>query len=336
MNKFLKFSCLLAGMLLSGLARADGGFLFATFRGERTPMSEQIYFATSTNGRSWTVLGDGKPILVSTLGTKGVRDPFLVRSPDGRKFWLIATDLSVHFLEHNWRKAAREGSKSIVVWESTDLVKWSEPWLAKVSPEDAGCTWAPQAIFDPETEDYLVYWSSVNGRDQFGKFRVWATRTKDFKTYGEPFIYIEQADPIIDTDIVHDGQKYHRFTKNERHTLIYQESAEKLAGPWTKVETFSLATTKGYEGPQCFLLTPASATQPAVWCLLLDFFTRGQGYQAFVTTDLATGKFEPAGDFRFPYRFRHGAVLSITAEELERLSQAYPNSAPSTQPSSGR
>ena len=30
---------------------ANGGFLFVTFTGEKTPTSEQIYFAVSTNGR---------------------------------------------------------------------------------------------------------------------------------------------------------------------------------------------------------------------------------------------------------------------------------------------
>ena len=54
---------------------AIGGFLFVTFKAQKDPMDEQIYFALSKDGRNWTALNDGKPVLVSELGEKGVRDP---------------------------------------------------------------------------------------------------------------------------------------------------------------------------------------------------------------------------------------------------------------------
>lgn len=40
---------------------------------------------------SWTVVNDGEPLLTSDVGTTGVRDPSLIRSQDGSKYWLIAT-----------------------------------------------------------------------------------------------------------------------------------------------------------------------------------------------------------------------------------------------------
>jgi len=94
-----------------------------------SPMTEQIYFVISRDGRTWTSLNEGQPVLVSKLGEKGVRDPFLLRAHDGGKggkFVIIATDLSIN-LNRDWGRAVTKGSKSIVVWESTDLVKWSEP-----------------------------------------------------------------------------------------------------------------------------------------------------------------------------------------------------------------
>jgi len=54
---------------------ADGGYLFVTFKGEQSPMTEQIYFALSQDGRQWHALNGAEPILVSKLGEKGVRDP---------------------------------------------------------------------------------------------------------------------------------------------------------------------------------------------------------------------------------------------------------------------
>src|SRR5579872_5674554 len=149
-------------------AAAEGGFLFSTIRDETTPMSEQIYMAISEDGRHWDALKGGNPVLVSDVGEKGVRDSFLLRSHDGQKVWLIATDLSVA-RNRDWKRATHSGSRSIVVWESGDLVHWAAPRLARVAPSDAGCVWAPEAIYDEETGNYLVCWASTKGRDNLAK-----------------------------------------------------------------------------------------------------------------------------------------------------------------------
>ena len=115
-----------------------GGFLFVTFKGQQDPMDEQIYFALSKDGRNWTALNDGKPVLVSELGEKGVRDPYLLRAQDG-KFYLIATDLS-WARDRSVPRSVRAGSRSLVIWESTDLVHWSEPRLVAVAPPTYACT----------------------------------------------------------------------------------------------------------------------------------------------------------------------------------------------------
>jgi hypothetical protein len=303
-------------------AATDGGFLFVTFKGEATPMTEQIYFALSEDGRRWEALNGGEPVLVSTLGEKGVRDPFLIRSHDGETFYLIATDLSIN-LNPNWERAQREGSQAIVIWESSDLVDWSEPRLVCVAAEDAGCTWAPEAVYDEVAGDYLVFWASRNRSDNFAKQRIWASRTKDFKTFSEPFIYIDKAMDVIDTDIVGDGGKYYRFSKDEKFKAISMEVSDKLMGPWHDVVSFSLAALTGYEGPLCFQLEPGAAGKPPTWCLLLDFYSKGEGYQGWITNELSSGQFTSAGNFEFPFRFRHGSVLPVTKEEFQRLKQTY-------------
>ena len=260
--------------------------------------------------------------MISALGEKGVRDPYILRSHDGKKFHLLATDLSIN-RNRSWARATHAGSKSIVIWESTDLVHWSEPRLVQVSADDAGCTWAPEAMYDEDTHDYLVFWASMNKRDNFAKQRIWACRTKDFITFGKPFIYIEKPGHIIDTDIVRENGKYYRFSKDEQFKAIIMEVSEKLMGPWQDVSQFSLAKVTGYEGPACFLLEPAAAGKPPTWCLLLDYYSKGAGYQSYVSHDLSGGQFTPVTDFKFPFRFRHGAVLPLSAVEYERLKTAY-------------
>jgi len=305
----------------------EGGFLFVTFKGEETPLSEQVYFAVSRDGRRWESLNGAEPVLISTLGEKGVRDPFLLRAHDGKTFYLIATDLSIN-RNNRWDRAVRAGSRSLVIWESADLVTWSAPRLAAVAAEDAGCTWAPEAIYDEENQDYLVFWASTNQLDNFGKHRIWAARTKDFKTFGKPFIYIEKPTPVIDTTIVRADGQYYRFTKDEEFKAVRLEASNNLMGPWHDVPGFSLARMTGYEGPACYLVQPASAGKPPTWCLILDRYSKGTGYQPFVTQDLAGGQFAPAEGFAFPHRFRHGSVLPLTAAEYQRVQSAYEKPAP--------
>lgn len=305
-----------------GALASDGGYLFVTFRGEQTPMSEQVHFALSKDGREWAALHDGAPALVSTIGEKGARDPYIIRSADGKKFHIIATDLSIH-LNHNWSRAVRAGSRSLLVWDSEDLVTWSEPRLVKVAPDDAGCTWAPETVYDTETGQYLVYWASTTKTDDFAKHRIWAAWTKDFRSFTDPFIYIEKPESVIDTSIVRgDGDAYFRFTKDERIKGITMETSKTISGDWTEVAGFNLGHLRGYEGPQCYRTTSGDGSTTS-WCLILDKYGTGEGYQPFVTDDLSSGVFKEAEGFTFPFLFRHGSILPVTPEEFDRLEAAH-------------
>ncbi len=296
-----------------------GGFLFVTFRGEGSPMTEQIYFMVSRDGSEWKALNNGEPALVSTVGEKGVRDPYIIRSHDNSKFYLIATDLSMHF-KRDWGKAVTVSSKCVVIWESEDLVKWSEPKLVQVAPDDAGCAWAPEIVYDQDKKQYMIFWASTTGRDEFKKHRIWAVNTSDFETFSEPFIYIEKPTTIIDTTIVNDNGTYYRFTKDEKYKAITMEKSKHLMDGWEGIEQFSLSQMKGYEGPACFVIEPAAGGKSARWCLLLDWYARGKGYQAYITEDLSKGNFVEGEAMKFPFHpVRHGSVMPITCQEMNRL-----------------
>ena len=75
-------------------AAADPGYLMAHFTGEGRPTSRSTS-SHSTDGLHWSDLNGGGMVLRSTVGTRGVRDPALVRSPDGDQYWIIATDLCI-------------------------------------------------------------------------------------------------------------------------------------------------------------------------------------------------------------------------------------------------
>lgn len=303
----------------SSLAASEGGgYLFATFRGEATPMTEQVYFMVSENGLDWEALNEGKPALVSTVGERGVRDPYILRAHDESGFYLIATDLSIH-LNPDWGRAQTAASQSIVIWESPDLVNWSEPRLVKVAPDNAGCAWAPEAIYDEERGEYMIFWASKTADDDYRKHRIWAVHTPDFRSFSEPFVYIEKPTTVIDTTIVREDGVYYRFTKDEQFKAITLETSDDLMDGWEAIEDFSLAKLTGYEGPACFRI-PATEDEPARWCLLIDWYSRGRGYQAYATGELSTGDFEEMEPMRFPFHpVRHGSVLPVTGEEMQRL-----------------
>ena len=118
-------------------------YLFAYFVGEGEG-GEAIYFAVSEDGYNWSELNGGRSVLQSTLGTTGLRDPYLMRSEDGEKFYLIATDLCIN-KDGDWWKAQTAGSTSVMFWESEDLINWSEQQMLAINNKTAGCTWAPEA-----------------------------------------------------------------------------------------------------------------------------------------------------------------------------------------------
>ena len=192
------------------------GYLFAYFAGEDTADGEQVRFGLSRGADPlhYDDLHGGRPVLVSTLGEQGVRDPFLVRSPGGDRFYVIATDLRIH-PDHDWAAAVRTGSRSLVVWESPDLVRWSPPRLVEVAPETAGCTWAPEAVWDDEHGEFFVFWASTlydpadSGHDGDSHHRMLCATTTDFVTFSEARVWSDPGYSVIDSTLVrHDGWWY--------------------------------------------------------------------------------------------------------------------------------
>lgn len=308
-------------------AKAEVGemtdYLFAYFIGNGAG-EEQIYFASSENGLDWEELYNGKPVLTSELGTKGLRDPFIFRSAEGDKFYLIATDLQIAAGgEDVWGQAQRNGSQAIMVWESEDLVNWTDQRMVTVSDKiQAGCTWAPEVFYDDKTGEYLVFWASKIATDGYAKQRLYYSKTRDFYTFTEPQVWIDESHSAIDSTVIRDEETgmYYRFTKNESKTFIYMEKSDTLLGNWTKVNE---NIAGGVEGPCSFKFNDDDIENAgAKWCLLLDDFGHG-GYYPMVTNDLAGGQFTKIETANLPSRPRHGTVMNITRDEYNAVLQAY-------------
>ena len=307
-------------------------YLFVHFREKATPDGEQVYFGLSRDGFAWEPVHGGQPVLWAYYGDKGVRDFTVIKCEDTGKYYIIATDLSLAYgmrnqYHHSWDEIGRKGSKCFSVWESENLVSWSEQRLVRFGDEDFGCLWAPDVIFDRERGDYVIHWSSSHRCNDYGQKAIYYSRTKDFETFSKPeVLYRKEDSGVIDSAMYEENGKYYLFVKSEGnpHRIILLES-EHVTGPFARIPAFdeSMAAIEAgqYEAPTAVRL------EDGRWCLFLDYYGvpgEGQGYVPFVADSLASGRFLRADEsFHFPYGFKHGTIVKISEDEYRRIRDFY-------------
>jgi hypothetical protein len=330
-------------------------YAFAYFAGESTDDGEKIYFGASRGNDplDYDVLNDGQPVLASEHGEGGLRDPFIIRSAEGDRFYLLATDLKA-YPAVDFGEAQETGSKYIEVWESTDLVNWSDQRHIKVSSDLAGNTWAPEAFYDEEAGEYVVYWASAlyptadeTGRDIATSYqRMMYATTRDFVTFSEPQPWIDvkrgTGRGMIDATVVKDGDTYYRVVKDEATMIPRQEKSTDLRA----TVTGSLPTTTSTPGwqlvrsgvgggqPNPWGGTFTQGEGPTIfrdnedadrWYMFIDqpSYHGGQGYLAFETDDIASGNWTSVPGADLPSSPRHGTVIPVTQAELDTMRAAY-------------
>jgi beta-xylosidase len=313
------------------------GYAFSYFTGNSVA-GEKIYFAASrgNDALTWDELNEGEPTLESTEGTLGLRDPFLIRSPEGDRFFLIATDLSIG-RNGNWDQAQRQGSQYLEIWESTDLINWSEQRHVKVSPDNAGNTWAPEAYWDESLQQYVVFWASKlyaeDDPDHTGSAynRMLYATTRDFVTFSEATVWQDRGESRIDSTVIQENDVYYRFTKDEGGggtgcSDIIQEKSPTLTAvdlPGDPSWEFMAgcigrdAGTSAVEGPTVFKANPGD-TSGSPFYLFVDEYG-GRGYIPLGTDDLEAPDWQVAPDYDLPASPRHGTVIPVTAAELAAL-----------------
>jgi len=317
-----------------GIAQAQsGGYLLVHFTGE-SESGEQTYMSVSTDGMHWTDLNDSQPVLRSTVGEKGVRDHSIVRSPDGTKYWILATDLRIASGK-GWDTAMHRGSTNLVIWESSDLVHWSAPRLVDVAGAipSAGCAWAPEAIWDPESNAYIVYWTTISPLNGVDKPRIYYAKTTDFVTFTPPQLYIDRPgdQSIIDTQIIAvegsvGGYRYVRASGDGQITL---EGSQSVLGSWTTIGDLSQVGLTGrmVEGPILFKFNGE-----AKWGLWVDQYASGKGYLPLTSINMGSAdnwKIASEGSYNLGASHkRHGGILSLNDAELSRLTAQWGGTAP--------
>ncbi len=307
-------------------------YLFVHFREMITPEGERVYFAISKDGYRFEKLNNGKAILTPSFGEKGCRDIEIIRLRD-KSFVILATDLCIanrwdENYNVDWKDCNHNGSKCLHMWKSEDLIHFSDEILLPIANQDFGCLWAPEVFYDDIRDEYLIHWSSTVKSDNFTHMSIYASVTKDFKTFSEPFLFFTKENEILDSHICKIGDTYHLFYKNSNPGMNLHAVSSDLYGPYVNDDKFqeyieSIYWPGSYEAPTTYILPDGR------WCLMLDFFgceKDKMGYVPFISPEAGNSDFRMDKEsFIFPYGFKHGHCIEISDEEYERLKNFYRN-----------
>src|SRR5690625_1034566 len=343
-----------AELLPRGEDSDEYGYLMVHFVEDPVGYAEKIYLSISRGNdpEQWDILNGGEPILASHLGTTGIRDPYLTQNPDTGTWYIVATDLRVFGGDSgsgqcaDWCYWSSQGSTKLNIWESDDLIHWSEqrqidaPLDAEgVKQAELGMAWAPEATWEPNFYGpgdgaFVVYWSSnlYDSEDHSGATysRVLWAATSDFtqETWEYGGVMIDTGGNAIDTTVLKNDGKVYRATKDnafgkgiymERSTdeewwledAEWDELQDKIGAGWAG------NNPGGVEGPAGFKRNDSDH-----WYLYVDVIPT-IGYRPMETNDRDAGWDElHSPTFAMAPSTKHGGIVSISRGEYDALRSA--------------
>ncbi|QXT35732.1 glycoside hydrolase family 43 protein [Sphingomonas sanguinis] len=301
-----------------------------------------LHFAVSRDGYSFTDVNNGQPVLSGAVvaAQKGIRDPYLMRGPDGA-FYLTMTDLHIYAREVGLRTTQWERPEAVYGWgnnrnlilmKSTDLIHWSHARVdvTQLSPayRDAGIAWAPEAIYDPARRRIMVYFSTRirNGLN----YLVYAYADPAFRKLSAPeklFPFPRAGKSTVDADITRVGGRYHLFfSTDDGKGNIRQAVSDHINRGYVYDPTKVDPEAVGTEAPMVWRRHGTDT-----YVLMYDVYAAKPNNMGFSeTTDFRT--FRDIGHFNAPdspmsaTNFtspKHGSVMAITPAEADRLERYF-------------
>jgi hypothetical protein len=289
-------------------------FTYFTKNGE-----DGLHLAWSRDGYKWEALNGGGSYLTPEVGKeKLIRDPCVVRGPDGT-FHLVWTC--------GWWE------NGIGYASTRDFIHWSVQREIPVMASEPAVrnSWAPEIDYDENRGEFLVFWASTI----FGRFpetakasenelnhRIYCTTTKDFITFTPTRLFYDPGFSVIDATILPANGRFNLIIKDEtlnpprKHLRI--ASSDNLEGPYTGLGPPFTPAGRWVEGPTAIKIGDE-------YLVYFDAYTLNH-YGAMRSHDLQTWM-EVTDKMTFPNegtsgRMRHGTVIAVPAEIVERLRAA--------------
>lgn len=310
----------------------SGAYLFAYFRNDaKSTNGENIFYAVSKDGYNYESLNGGVPVASASQGTGHSRDPYIMKAQDGAeyKYYMVATDANT---TNNYNNTG------LHTWGSNDLIHWDELANPQFATDKGGGSktitnmcWAPEAIWDPVAEKYMVYFSSNEADSAANESsKIWYSYTSDFKNFDEKQLLFDPGYGVIDADITPYGNGYVMMYKKEAssgtaakkvwYTFKTGKSPSNSDGEYdtANAKVFESATNTVAEGPQVF---PISGTSS--YGVLVDYFSSG-GFGFSYTSDFESYSKISADNCSINHlNPSHGCIIPISDMEYYNLSQAF-------------
>ncbi|WP_412468378.1 family 43 glycosylhydrolase [Pedobacter sp. KLB.chiD] len=294
-----------------GGSKENVAYLFTYFTGN-SKTDEAIRFAVSTDGYHYKALNNNNPVISSEKisSTGGVRDPHILRGEDGKTFYMVATDM---VSANGW-----DSNRAMVLLKSNDLIHWTSAVvnIQKRFPDNENLkrVWAPQTIYDKTAKKYMIYWSMKHGNDPDKIYFAYANADfTDLETAPKQLFFSPTNGSCIDGDIIYDKGKYNLFFKTEGNgNGIKKAVSDKLTEGYVLQDRYLQQTKEAVEGAGVFKLNNSDE-----YILMYDVYMKGR-YQFTKSKDL-TNFTVVDQDITMDFHPRHGTILPITQQELNRL-----------------
>lgn len=310
----------------------SGAYLFAYFRNDaKSTNGENIFYAVSKDGYNYESLNGGVPVANASQGTGHSRDPYIMKAQDGAeyKYYMVATDANT---TNNYNNTG------LHTWGSNDLITWDELANPQFATDKGGGSktitnmcWAPEAIWDPVAEKYMVYFSSNEADSAANESsKIWYSYTSDFKNFDEKQLLFDPGYGVIDADITPYKNGYVMMYKKEAssgtgakkvwYTFKTGKSPSNSDGEYdaANAKIFESVSNTAAEGPEVF---PISGTSS--YGVLVDYFSDG-GFGFSYTSDFESYSKISADNCSINHlNPSHGCIIPISDMEYYNLSQAF-------------
>lgn len=224
-------------------------YLFAYFVEVSQGRGDGLRLAHSHDGEQWGAIGAGKVFMPPSVGGGSFRDPHVMRDPAGQ-YHLVWTTSCVPWAESNCVQDRGFGHAT-----SADLVAWSKADYVTIDL-DVEHVWAPETVFDAESEQYVVLWSSPLDQNPSASdpHSIYYLLTKDFKTFSEPLVlYSQTGRNFIDATISRQDDSYLMILKDEadgqKNLRALRSTSLFGAGAWQTAPSAPLTGNYAAEGP---------------------------------------------------------------------------------------
>lgn len=297
---------LLCCTFFSHAVEPTAGYLMGYFTESTTGRGDSwnLQIAVSEDGLDWMPLNQNEPVLVSSVGQKGIRDPFFLRKPEGG-FVVLATDLT-------GKKMI--ATPNIFACDTKDFITFENPRLLKLH-DTAMWTQAPEAFFDPARNEYSILWTG-----DAGYHRIYVNHTRDFVNVGPSEIYFDPGHDVRDATLA-------TLTAPAGNFLYYRDGeANRVRGSRSASLAASGFSETPYAKPPGQNLTEAPLLIPSRqenrWFLYAESNDPVNAeFYAWETDDLTQDSWKEISkrDFNPPLNAKHATVLPITRGEMDRL-----------------